>query len=282
MIRIVTGILLLGAMLSKLWMILTTPGAFLPDDHLAALAATSAVVVELVLGVWLLSGRFSELALQVTALLFFIFLGVHAGSLPYTSTCNCFGVVELPRGVVILLDGLILASLLVFSVFPAAPRSAARAQARLLVAGRNAERLGAGFAVCLFGVFCLYGFYSLPGQRLLHSRHAPSVAMRGRGADLGMVAPGERRSFDVRVQNISTRQVKIVGATTSCSCLTIDVLPDHLEAGAEDRVQLSLVFPERPGRFEQAVIIYVDAPQLEVTGRIVAHVVGDSPVGESL
>lgn len=78
--------------------------------------------------------------------------------------------------------------------------------------------------------------------------------------DLGDVTSGEPTSLAVPIRNASSSAVKIIGVTTTCSCLQ----PVGLPATVSPRTTHKLVFDLTPGRpnpdFELLATVITDAP----------------------
>jgi Protein of unknown function (DUF1573) len=78
--------------------------------------------------------------------------------------------------------------------------------------------------------------------------------------DLGDVTSGEPTSLAIPIRNASSSAVKIIGVTTTCSCLQ----PVGLPATVSPRTTHKLVFDLTPGRhnpdFELLATVITDAP----------------------
>jgi hypothetical protein len=78
--------------------------------------------------------------------------------------------------------------------------------------------------------------------------------------DLGDVTSGEPTSLAVPIRNASSSAVKIIGVTTTCSCLQPLGLPATVAPGSTHELEFELT-PERPNPdFEMLATVITDAP----------------------
>jgi hypothetical protein len=94
-------------------------------------------------------------------------------------------------------------------------------------------------------------------------------------ADVGVASGGEVRVFEVRVENLTDSDVRLVGGTSNCACVATDDLPLTIPAGGATDVHVRVKFTGEPGRFRHTFHWYTDAPAQprlggRVTGRVAA------------
>jgi hypothetical protein len=78
--------------------------------------------------------------------------------------------------------------------------------------------------------------------------------------DLGDVTSGEPTSLAIPIRNASSSAVKIIGVTTTCSCLQPLGLPATVAPGSTHELEFDLT-PERPNPdFEMLATVITDAP----------------------
>jgi len=113
---------------------------------------------------------------------------------------------------------------------------------------------------CLFGS-ALAGLAYLGGYSLVAS---PS------SVDLGQIAPGERREFEVTLKNLGSRSIKIIGARSSCTCIATHGLPRDVDSGQTIALKVYLVAPRGRSELVQSLTYYTDSsdsPQIAVKVR---------------
>ena len=79
--------------------------------------------------------------------------------------------------------------------------------------------------------------------------------------DLGRIPPAERQDFEISVKNIASRPIKIVGASSTCTCLAIDGLPKTIAAGQSVTLKARVVAPRDKPEFAQVLTYYTDSPE---------------------
>jgi hypothetical protein len=101
------------------------------------------------------------------------------------------------------------------------------------------------------------------------------LAIEPETVPVGAGRPGEERRARFRVRNLSGKPITLHGATTSCTCLSVDPLPVTIPAGREKPLGLSLVLRGKPLQsFEQVVSYMTDLPEqpsvrVKVVGRLI-------------
>jgi hypothetical protein len=95
---------------------------------------------------------------------------------------------------------------------------------------------------------------------LLDYARGQRLFVGGSTLDLGDVTSGEPKSLAVPIRNASTSAVKIIGVTTTCSCLQPIGLPATVSPGSTHELEFELT-PERPNPdFELLATVITDAP----------------------
>jgi spore coat protein U-like protein len=207
--------------------------------------------VELILGLWLLSGLAQRWA-RYAALAFFGILAAASlmMALEGRSHCGCFGRVEVNPWWTFGLD--VAAVALLASFQPAWSADLTIPQSRLL-------RMAA-ISVLWVGLL-LAGFFvavASPSDWLAQWR-GQTVTVEPTIADLGTGWPGEVRTFTALLTNRSTSPVRIVGGTARCGCTVTRALPVELAPGETKALRVEVRFLGTSGRFTEAYQLYTDA-----------------------
>jgi len=89
-------------------------------------------------------------------------------------------------------------------------------------------------------------------------------------------APGGSRVVTaIRLRNVSTRPVRVLGGRSDCSCVLVEELPFDLRAGESREVRVRLTVPEKKGAsFEHSVLLFLSVPGPPVV-TTVSGTVGD-------
>jgi len=124
--------------------------------------------------------------------------------------------------------------------------------------------VGAGYAL-LGKPLGLIGY--LRGERLIV---APALA------NLGTCALGESREVEVDVQNTGSVPVRIVGGTSTCTCVATKGLPIVVPANSSRRVLVEVHVRGRHSHFSQIVTLFTD---LESQGQLSISVVAAIDLG---
>jgi hypothetical protein len=74
--------------------------------------------------------------------------------------------------------------------------------------------------------------------------------------DLGDVQCGATQELSVRVRNLGGGPVDLIGASTSCGCLTPSGVPTTVAGLGECEVTSRLTVPRKEGSFEHTLTIY--------------------------
>jgi len=94
---------------------------------------------------------------------------------------------------------------------------------------------------------------------LLDYARGQRLFVGGSTLDLGDVTSGEPTSLAIPIRNASTSAVKIIGVTTTCSCLQPIGLPATVSPGSTHELEFEFT-PERPNPdFEMLATVITDA-----------------------
>ncbi len=110
----------------------------------------------------------------------------------------------------------------------------------------------------------------------------PDIALSQTEVDLGHVANGEVRTFEVVVENLGNEDLLIEGVTTSCGCTTAEVQPVTIPPGGDGVLIVSYDSgahgPEFNGSVTRQVFIASNDPdEAEFELRFTAEVTAPGP-----
>jgi hypothetical protein len=232
----------------------------------------AAIEVEVLLGLWLLSG-WQLRGARYVAIAFF---GILAAAslwlgLAGQSSCGCFGRIEVNPWATFALDSAIFAALAFIPVTPPqALRTACEVSAdletlmgdprrgtrpRFLTASALLLACAAVMLALIAGTFFLA--FDNPVAALAHIR-GEMIAIDPVVADLGDGMATEWREFQVQVTNHGQRTVRIVGGTDMCLCRAIDDLPVSLLPQQSSEIKIRMMFHGSNGRFLHRCLLYTD------------------------
>ena len=220
----------------------------------------AAVEWEVVLGVWLLSGR-RPLGAWLAAVLTFAAFAVVSGYLGLIgqATCGCFGAIQASPWVAFSADAVALVLLAI-----ARPDFKALA-ARNGGAWRGALLADAGLVAVVLA-FCagLIGLasaaYGSPDAALAKLR-GESLSVRPGVVDVGRGEPGQTLEATVEVVNRTAEPVRIYGGTSDCSCIATQDLPLTLAPNEARELTVKVRLPGTPGFFNRKAWLLTDCPE---------------------
>jgi hypothetical protein len=262
------GFLLLAAASAKLF-----GWNYQPVSETAWLAIPAvrmaAVVLESLMGLWLLTG-FAPIRSWLASLgVFTFFAGVSAYSgWRGVASCGCFGAIQVSPWITFGLD---IAVLLALSVFR--PRWERLADVRQAFTGIAKYAGGAAvLAVACWGVGRC--FFASPQEAMAFLR-GEHVIVEQETLDLGIGCNGEWKIGKVGVRNRSARPVRIIGGHSDCSCVMAQELPVTIEPGELVEVPIHLQYPPAStGSFWKEVqLVTDDASQAPISVLLVGRVV---------
>ena len=128
-----------------------------------------------------------------------------------------------------------------------------------------------GLFIALTGIAGLVlNFGSLASATAFLAVHG--VVIEEAEKDLGMVPLDDQREAHFRLQNLSRREITILGAKSPCTCTQIMALPAKIPAGETFDFHI-LYRAEKSGKFIEDLKIYTDDPvDSSLTVRLVVTV----------
>ena len=216
------------------------------------------IEVELLLGLWLLSGMRPRLAWWVT-LSFFAILAGMSFLLAWQgqASCGCFGKVEVNPWYTFALDIVIVAIMLPLSFTNLTSRAAS-------APGGITQLFNPIFQITLITTLLLsilaLGFTLITGDpwAALARLRGETLAVIPAVTQLGEGTAGESRTFQVQLRNYSDKPIKVVGGTTSCACIATQDLPITIPAGGAESINVKITFSGSPGKFAHRYVLYSD------------------------
>jgi len=225
------------------------------------------IEIEIIVGLWLLSGWWPRVAWLITLTFFAVLAGVSLYlALARQTSCGCFGEIPVNPWLTFALDLTIIGALLLARPMDSLELpSLASLPALLKIGGGSAGLLA------LFSGFFLVAFDN-PIKALARLRGEP-IAVVPSISQLGDGIHGEIRSFSVQLTNYTEGPICIIGGTANCSCIATDDLPLCVGAGETRSLNVRLVFRGSPGRFVHHFILYTDSREqpvviARITGRV--------------
>jgi hypothetical protein len=248
-LRIALGLFLLVTAGLKLHGLVVDPLA--GDSFLASpRLQIAAIEVELLLGLWLLSG-WQLRAARFVALAFF---GILASAslwlaLQGQSSCGCFGRVQVNPWATFALDVAIVAALAFV------PMSAAKSNSVPLA---GIIRIVGGAAVLLAGIVGIFFLaFDNPLAALARLR-GERIVVQPAVSDVGEGRAGDVHTFVVQLTNLTKKQVRILGGTTACSCVASNDFPLNLAPQSSISIRVHIRFTGSRGRFRGKYVLYTD------------------------
>lgn len=236
------ALLLLAAAALKAWPLITGQAV---ETQAASLGKLILIQGEILLALWLVSEVASAWAFR-TAIVFFagaacvnlrsIWLG--------EVSCGCFGKVEVPPWVSLVVNAVAVAGLLLMRPgFVGGIVSNAMA---------SAKSVGWVVPTCLLIV--------LTGVAVPMARFGMSsrVIDAPKSINLGLLQRGEKREVKLKIRNTSDKPLIISGAKTSCTCTGVLGLPTALPAGGSREIRFSII-PYQSENVTGRVILYCDS-----------------------
>jgi hypothetical protein len=256
-VRLAVGFVLLTAAGLKLYGLNVSP--FAQYGWLAAPRIQVVVVEwEIVLGVWLVSGRFPRGAWLASLVTFVAFTGVSLYlAVIGRATCGCFGTVEVSPWYAAALDLAVTGALLVCGPFVF--RSPASSIPGVTAGG---ARVAVSSVIVAWAVV---GLASLLLSSWYGSMAGAMAALQGRSlthpevVDLGEGRSGERLEAVIVVHNWSDSEVRVVGGTTDCTCTTTLALPATVPP--QESLCIPIVFrvpPTESGLLTRRIELWTD------------------------
>jgi hypothetical protein len=232
----------------------------------------AAVEWEIVLGIWLLSGR-RPIGAWAAAVLTFSAFAVVSGYFGVIgqATCGCFGAIQASPWVAFAVDITALGLLaLARPDFRTLLQGSQGQWRRALVHEFGMAALAVAFCVGIVTLTSLvYGSTDTALARL----RGESVSIRPGIADVGSGEPGQVLEATVEIVNRTERPVRVYGGTSDCSCIATNDLPLTLEPGEARQVSVKIRLPGSTGFFNRKAWLWTDCDDARtvlfgLTGRI--------------
>jgi len=241
----------------------------LADDSFLASPRLQIALVELeiLLGLWLLSGL-ARRGAWVAALGFFIAVaGVSLYmALAGQTSCGCFGRLTVNPWLSFAFDGTAVAALVIWRPLCSQGQPAAWLRGVLRIG------LGTGAFLTLIGGAFLLAF-DYPAGALARLR-GEVIAVEPIVSRVGDGVAQEHRRFSVQLTNHGERPVRLLGGTTTCSCIATEDLPITVPPGESRSLAVQVKFSGGAGRFQHSFLLYTDdAKQPVVTARFAGRVI---------
>ncbi|HET6575841.1 MAG TPA: MauE/DoxX family redox-associated membrane protein [Fimbriiglobus sp.] len=258
------GLLLLAAAGMKLYGLNVSPFAQY-GWFTAPWVQMAAVEWEIVLGLWLVSDAYRIGAWLAAVVTFAAFAGV-SGYLGWIgqASCGCFGVIKASPWYAFGVDVAALALLAIARPDWRAARATPRAELLRMPTGFAGVLLGAGLILVAVTAAATW-LYGSPAAALARLQGAP-VYTPGY-VDFGTARPGEVLEQNVSVTNWTEHEVRLIGGTSDCSCITTANLPLTIEPGETATVPVRLSLPDSAaGAFTRRAALLTDCDWLRTIG----------------
>jgi hypothetical protein len=228
------------------------------------------IEVELLLGLWLLSG-WATRAAWVAALAFFGLLSAATFYLALEGqrSCGCFGRVEVNPWITFALD---VAAMLALLIWRPARRQSTTAIGSMPYALKTA--LSASVLVAVAGGAFL--LLTDDPARALAQLRGETLSVDPPVTDVGEGPAGEQRTFTVQLVNHTDHTVRVVGGTTTCQCIATNDLPISIVPNHSEPMTVQIRFRGSPGRFQHRFVLYTDSEdKRRLTARFAGRVSQD-------
>ncbi len=232
------------------------------------------IQLEVLLGLWLLSGWSQRGAWRVSLLFFAVLAAISAYlGLVGQASCGCFGRVPVNPWITFAIDVGIVALLWAAKPRPSLSPLGERGRGEGVSTPREvvSTALGAlAFLALIAGAFFL--LFDNPVEALARLR-GESIGVEPTVSDVGSAVAGTHRDFAIELVNHTDHPVRIVGGTTTCGCIATRDLPVELPAHESRSITVQMTFRGSPGRFLHRFILYTDHDdQRLVTARFAGRV----------
>ena len=227
------------------------------------------VVFEILLGVWLLSGKY-QLAAWLTVLVSFVgFTGVsfYQGWIGQAS-CGCFAKVTVNPWITFGID-LVAVTALLLARPDLTPLLHHRSRIAFTIAGFLASNL------LLLGFLATYAHYRHGSVAdVLATFRNERLSVNPAMIDMGEGSPGETRTAAVELTNRTDQPIRLIGGTSDCSCTVLDDLPVTIPPGEAHSISITMRLPNAPGSFNRKAQLSIDDQGFtrvgfRLTGRII-------------
>lgn len=219
----------------------------------------AAIEWEIVLGIWLLTGRKPLGAWLAALFTFLLFASVsfYLGAMGQNS-CGCFGSLRASPWHAFAVDVAALVLLGIARPNFRALRGFSRARWRAaMLHGAGAIAIAAALGAGSAGLAVL--IFGSPDAALARLR-GERISIQPRLVDIGSGQPGQTVEAKIEVVNRLDRSMLIEGGTSDCSCLAIQDLPLTLAPGEAHHVSVRIRLPDTPGYLNRKAYLWTDCP----------------------
>lgn len=271
-LRVVLGLFLLSTAGLKLHALLVDSVSY--ESLFASPRIQIATIqFEFLLGIWLLSGGWVRTAWLVLLGFFSILASASLYlALGGQTNCGCFGKVSVHPWATFIMDVAVLVALCVCR-----PKPWVACQDRWTSGVSFVAKVVAGAAALLL----LFGSILLAADRptdILARLRGEVLTVDPNVSDVGEAMAGVRRWFTVHLVNHTDRPIRVVGGTTSCSCIAARDLPVVVPPHASRPIVVQISYSGGVGRFYHRFVLYTDDEQQRlVVARFTGGVVGRPP-----
>jgi len=77
--------------------------------------------------------------------------------------------------------------------------------------------------------------------------------------DIGNVSPNQVIKKQIRVINLSSKRLSIVGSQKSCGCIGLDEFPIDIDSGSSQNLRINIVAATAAGKFEHHVKFFTNS-----------------------
>lgn len=235
------------------------------------------IEVEVLLGLWLLSGVANRLALIASLAVFTIF-----AALSFTlawqgqTDCGCFGKVKVNPWFTFGLDLVVVVVVLAVTLWrsgSAEDLSKTRLSGFLM----NCVQVAAFTAVLLGLLVTGIAIYAGDPWAAIAKLRGETLTVTPAITELGEGVAGKQLTFQVQLRNYSDNPINVVGGTTSCACIATQDLPITIPAGGNQSINVKIKFSGSPGKFAHRFVLYSDSEERLTVARFSGVIMPATP-----
>lgn len=215
------------------------------------------IEVEVLLGLWLLSGIQQRLALFASLI---VFIGFACLSFYLAwqgqEDCGCFGKVKVSPWLTFGLDVVIVAIALpciLWGVWTQNSRTSLLVSSIIQVAACTVTILG----LLVFGL----SFFTDDPWAAIARLRGESLQVVPPLTNLGTGVIGEYRKFEIKLINHSDSEITVAGGTTTCACIASSDLPVVIPARGTRTISVSIKYTGSQGAFSHQFALYSNSEE---------------------
>jgi hypothetical protein len=220
------------------------------------------IAFEIILAVWLLSGKYAVGSWLVALITFFGFtvISFFQGWIGQAS-CGCLGSkVTVNPWLMFVIDLAVVAALLV-----------SRPDLRPLWEHRTGIVRTGGIVfvwyVLVLGTIAGFAHYRYGSiDAALASLRHERLSVNPRLIDMGQGAPGEIREATVEFANRTDQPIRLIGGTLDCSCTVLGDLPFTIPPGTAHSITITVRLPNSTGSFNRKAELKIDDQGFNTVG----------------